>query len=249
MKKLFAFLLLVGSMVAQSTGPLTIGQHLTVNGITTLNGALTITSGTITTPITGSTQCATFSTIGVLSGTGTPCNSLTVETNGTPNASQTILNLINGTKISITDGGSGNVTISNTYTFALQTGGTPNGSQSLLNLAAGTGISVVDGGSGTVTISSTVKEVRHARYTGSPATCATTVSNGDICHSTLTIPGGGYSDTAYAITCSLMFVTGYPAINTYSKANTTFDLYLTNGAAAQATISSANEVDCFFQHD
>lgn len=42
---------------------------------------------------------------------GGPGTTLVLETNGTPNASQTTLNLIGGTGITLTDGGSGNITI------------------------------------------------------------------------------------------------------------------------------------------
>jgi hypothetical protein len=50
-----------------------------------------------------------FSSRGMGGGSG-----LSLEVNGTPNASQTLLNLISGTGITVTDGGSGNVTIAAT---------------------------------------------------------------------------------------------------------------------------------------
>lgn len=40
----------------------------------------------------------------------TPSNTIALETNGTPNGSQTLLNLVAGTDMTITDDGSGNVT-------------------------------------------------------------------------------------------------------------------------------------------
>lgn len=49
-------------------------------------------------------------------------SSITLETNGTPNGSQTLLNLISGTDIGIADDGSGNITFSFTGTSG---GGTP----------------------------------------------------------------------------------------------------------------------------
>src|ERR1017187_5393992 len=108
-------------------------------------------------------------------------------------------------------------------------------------LDAGGGYSVPPGTSGVA--------VRHARYTGSPASCSTSSAAGNKCHSTFTIPGGGYADTSYAVVCSLMSTSQYPFIISYAKAATTFDLYLTNGSSGEAQISYANEVDCIFQHD
>lgn len=80
---------------------------------------------------------------------------ITLETDGTPNGSQTQLDLIGGTNITLTDGGSGSVTIDAAPGIALQTDSTPNVSQTLLNLVGGTNISCTDDGSGSVTIAST----------------------------------------------------------------------------------------------
>ena len=81
---------------------------------------------------------------------------LVLETNGTENGSQTLLNLKSGTNISITDDGSGDVTISGSAALTLETNGTPNGSQTLLNLEEGTGVSLTDNGSGQLTVASTL---------------------------------------------------------------------------------------------
>lgn len=80
--------------------------------------------------------------------------SVTLQVNGTPNSSQTLLNLISGSNISITDGGSGNITIANTANAGptLQTNGTTNSNQSLLNLIAGSNVSLAYNGAGGVQI-------------------------------------------------------------------------------------------------
>lgn len=84
-------------------------------------------------------------------------SSITLKTNGTPNASQSILNLKAGSGVTLTDQGGGDVKIdaAGGGSVALQTNGTTNGSQTLLNLAAGSGINISDGGTGTVTVSAT----------------------------------------------------------------------------------------------
>ncbi len=80
-------------------------------------------------------------------------SSVLLRTNGVINGSQTVLNLANGSNITVTDNGSGTVTIAGTVgSVTLQTDGTPNGSQSLLNLKAGTGIDLADDGVGGITI-------------------------------------------------------------------------------------------------
>ena len=43
-----------------------------------------------------------------------PSSGITLEVNGTPNASQTVLNLVAGTNVTITDGGGGAITIAAT---------------------------------------------------------------------------------------------------------------------------------------
>ncbi len=74
---------------------------------------------------------------------------LALETDGTPNGDQTLLNLIGGVGIILTDGGTGGVTIDADITF--QVNGTPTPTQTLLNLVAGTGITITDSGAGDVT--------------------------------------------------------------------------------------------------
>ncbi len=86
-----------------------------------------------------------------------PNQPVSLQTNGTPNAVQTIENLKAGANIALTADSLGGTTIAATVPAGvlLQTGGVNNGSQTKLNLAAGTGISIVDNGSGTDTITNT----------------------------------------------------------------------------------------------
>ena len=80
---------------------------------------------------------------------------ITLETNGSVNANQSLLNIAQGSNITVANSG-GTTTISGTavpITFRIN--GTNSSSQSVQNLINGTGITVTDGGSGNITISST----------------------------------------------------------------------------------------------
>src|ERR1035437_8030991 len=105
---------------------------------------------------------------------------LVLSTNGTPNFSQTSLNFIQGSGITLATDNLGNMTITGssiTYPgdptkflngtgvfstpptpagLTLQTNGTPNGSQTLQNLVNGTGISITQNGAGNVTVTNTL---------------------------------------------------------------------------------------------
>lgn len=70
----------VGSALVTGTDPVSIGGPTTFLNNVTFN-------------ITGaSSQCLQVSTVGLTSGTGAPCGSLVIQTNGTSNASQSTLN-------------------------------------------------------------------------------------------------------------------------------------------------------------
>lgn len=79
-------------------------------------------------------------------------SNITFQTNGSPNASQTVLNMLAGQNITLIADGSGGVTISATPGVELETNGTPNGSQTLLNLVASSNITLTDNGSGSISI-------------------------------------------------------------------------------------------------
>jgi hypothetical protein len=80
---------------------------------------------------------------------------LTLETNSVLNSSQSLLNLIQGSNIALTDTGGGAIRIdAAALSLLLKTNGVDNGSQSILNLQQGTGMTLVDDGSGTITLSS-----------------------------------------------------------------------------------------------
>lgn len=132
-------------------------------------------------------------------------SSLLLEVDGTPNADQTILNLISGTNITLTDNGVGGVTIDASLPtpLLLEVNGTPNGSQTLLNLIAGTNITLTDDGLGGVTIDATggggtlttITADSGGTTTGTPVTLAggtnvTTTRSGDtITIDAITAPG------------------------------------------------------------
>jgi len=84
-------------------------------------------------------------------------SSLTVQVNGVA-GSQTLLDLIAGTGMTISDDGSGHVTLTSSGGSGgatLETNSTNNASQTLLNLVNGTNIALVNTTGGTVTISVT----------------------------------------------------------------------------------------------
>lgn len=84
-------------------------------------------------------------------GTSSPSNALALQVDGTVNNNQSLLNLISGNGITVTDGGAGNVTVAG---LSLETNGAANADQKLLNLVAGTGVAITDDGAGDITISS-----------------------------------------------------------------------------------------------
>ena len=81
-----------------------------------------------------------------------PGSGITLETNSTPNSNQSILNLISGSNITLTPGGSGQVQITATNGPTLETNSTPNSTQSTLNLTAGANVTLTAGAGGLVTI-------------------------------------------------------------------------------------------------
>lgn len=129
-------------------------------------------------------------------GIGSGSSSLSLEVDGTPNVDQTLLNLIGGTNITLTDDGAGGVTIDgSTGTLDLETDGVPNGDQSKLNLVAGTNVVLTDDGVGNVTIDASGGSVNVAQITRKQSRVVNDGSTttfqvlGDI--ATITAVGGG----------------------------------------------------------
>lgn len=120
---------------------------------------------------------------------------ITLETMGTPNAIQNLLNLIAGTGIVLTADGAGGVTIRNIVSgITLQTNGVANGSQILLNIAAGSGITAVDNGAGMVTISGATATLFETN--GTPNATQTTLNLVAGSNITLTNSGGAVTITS-----------------------------------------------------
>lgn len=111
-----------------------IPQSLTVSpGILLKNSGTPL--GQITTlNCSTNTTCTNTGPVGTITATGGG-GSLTLQTNGTNNGSQTLLNLANGSGITITDGGSGTVTIasSGAGSYVLVEEHTANNSATALN--------------------------------------------------------------------------------------------------------------------
>lgn len=87
-----------------------------------------------------------------------PSEAITLQTNGVDTSSQSVLNLVSGNNVTITNTSGGNVTISANMSggggsnLVLETNGTLNSNQDLLNLIAGANVTLTNSG-GNVTIS------------------------------------------------------------------------------------------------
>lgn len=131
------------------SGTATSGQYVAMVGDSGSGG----TQGAVPAPPAGSAAAGKF-----LKADGTfavPASSgLTLETNATLNGSQTLLNLHGGANVTLTDNGSGQITINSSSTggtIALDTNNSANSSQSVLSLNNGTGIVTANPTSGNVT--------------------------------------------------------------------------------------------------
>jgi hypothetical protein len=77
-----------------------------------------------------------------------------------------------------------------------------------------------------------------------PTTCSS--SSEVLCHSTITLPDGGFADSSYVVTCSAQLVSGGAAmLGVYDKTPTSFVLYL-NGS--NIFIGSGSVADCIAIH-
>jgi hypothetical protein len=117
------------------------------------NGWFYATSGLYTIVVTGSNLATALILVDQALLT-TSAGGTTFETNGVTNSNQALLNLVQGSNITITSSG-GNTTISGTAAgVTFKTNSTNNSSQVLLNLIAGAGVTLTDGGGGAITIAS-----------------------------------------------------------------------------------------------
>jgi hypothetical protein len=132
------------------TFPANTGTVAELNLAQTFSATQTL-SGLTLSGITGSTQCLHVSTSGVVSGFGADCGGgITLQTNGTNNASQTALNLIAGTNITLANSGSG-VTITASSTGATAFSALTSATNTTAAMLVGTGATLGTTGTGTIT--------------------------------------------------------------------------------------------------
>lgn len=111
------------------------------------------------------------------------------QTNGVTNSSQTLLNLIQGSNITITSS-SGNTTINGTAALVtFRHNGTNNSSQTIFNAVAGGGITITDGGSGNITFSATAGAV--FQVNGTPTSSQSIINFVNGTNTTVTNPSAG----------------------------------------------------------
>jgi hypothetical protein len=135
--------------VAPQTYP---GDGITWQGYVSAAGQVTV----IVTAVIATYALASVYNILVLTGTSGGSGPV-LETNGTPNSSQALLNLVAGAGVTLTDEGAGSIEIAASVTpLSLETNGTPNSSQALLNLVAGAGVTLTDEGAGSIEIAASV---------------------------------------------------------------------------------------------
>lgn len=77
-------------------------------------------------------------------------SSITLQTNGIANGSQSILNLVQGTNVTLVDNGVGGVTINATGGGSSAFSGITSGTNTTANMVVGTGASLATSGSGTI---------------------------------------------------------------------------------------------------
>ena len=104
-----------------------------------------------------------------------PISAITLQVNGTDNGDQTLLNLLDGNGITITDDGVGGVTIDGVL---LQTNGADNSTQTLLNLVEGPGITLTEA-AGSVTIEAAAPGI-NLTTTGTSGASTYNTNTGDL---------------------------------------------------------------------
>jgi hypothetical protein len=129
------------------------------------------------------------------------------QTNGVTNSSQTLLNLVQGSNITITSS-NGNTTINGSasaISFAVNY--TAASSQTNQNLIGGSGVTITDGGGGNITISSTSGATYQVNGTPTSSQSIINFQNGT--NTTVTNPSAG----------NIQISSAYPAFQTNSVAN------------------------------
>jgi len=139
----------------------------------------------------------------------------------------------------LTLGGS-NVTSIKGLDTALYTAGT---------IAGGAGNSLCTDANGSATTSGCVTSGFTSVATGTNGSvCSTTTTNGSTCNTTVTI-SPTQANTSYIAACSGNTPTGYPFIINVAPASTSaVTVTITNGASAQAVVSTYNSLNCIVVH-
>lgn len=179
---------------------------------------------------------ATLTATGTTTVTTTSGQTITLETNGAPNSTQTLLNLVAGSNVTLTENG-GDVIIAASgggsgITITLETNGTANSTQTLLNLVAGTNVTLSESG-GSVTInasgSGSVTSVglsmpAEFSVSGSPVTGSGTITVTKANESANRVFAGPTTGSAAAPTFRALVAADIPNIAESQVTNLTTDL-------------------------
>lgn len=195
-----------------------------------------IASGTYTIQIYGGTLASQI----VLAdqSAGTPAAGVALQHNGTANSTQTLLNIAQGSNITVSEA-AGTVTIAAAASAVVfQTNGTNNGSQTTLNLAQGSGITLSNTG-GTTTITASAAPLFQTNTVSNTSQSTLNLLNGT--NITITNPSAGNVSIAAAwpiFQVNSTPLTSSTTVNFQSGAN----VLLTNPSAGNVAIAVQNVV-------
>jgi hypothetical protein len=202
------------------------GWFYAVSGVYTV----VVTGGTLASPLILADQALLTTSAG----------GLTLQTNGSANSNQALLNLVQGSNITITNSG-GNTTISGTATaITFKINGTNATSQVLQNLVAGSGITISDGGSGNITFASTGG--LSLEVDGTPNTDQGLLNLKHGTHTTVVDDGSGgvTIDSAYPVfQANSVALTSSGTVNLQPGSG----ISITNPSAGNVLISSTASID------
>jgi len=208
------------------------------NGLTNYDGNgnyfFYLASGTYTIQIYGGTLASQI----VLAdqSAGSAAAGVTLQTNGTNNASQTTLNLAAGAGMTVTNSGGTVTFVAAASSITFQTNGTNNGSQTTLNLAQGAGITLANAG-GTTTITAAAGPTFQTNGTSNSSQSTLNIQNG----SNITVTNVSAGNVSIAATLTAFQSNGTPlssatTVNYQNGAN----IVITNPSAGNVNIAVSN---------